>query len=86
VKINTDLQITIGSSSVSQLGTVTRFSSRCVALDCAPATPSIRGSMTNVTLSGAPSRFAFESKSMPLNPPPTIRTSHLMDGDICSAL
>src|SRR5262249_46049868 len=41
-----------------------RASSRCVAFDCAPVTPSIRGSMTNVTLSGSPVRLALEKRSL----------------------
>ena len=40
-----------------------RFSSRCVALDCMPVTPSISGSMTSSTLSGAPLRLALEKRS-----------------------
>src|SRR5579871_5966601 len=41
-----------------------RFSSRCVALDWAPVTPSIKGSITSVTLSGAPLRLALENRSL----------------------
>src|SRR5262249_44877766 len=41
-----------------------RASSRCVALDCAPLTPSIKGSITSVTLSGAPERLALEKRSL----------------------
>src|ERR1700761_7090295 len=43
---------------------MTRFSSRCVATDCAPVTPSIRGSITSVTLSGVLSSLAFENRSL----------------------
>src|SRR5215469_11847360 len=41
-----------------------RASSRCVAFDCAPVTPSISGSMTSVTLSGAPLRLALDKRSL----------------------
>src|SRR5215472_5222856 len=42
---------------------MTRFCSRRVAADCAPVTPSIRGSMTSVTFCEPSSSLAFENRS-----------------------
>src|SRR4029078_11067751 len=40
-----------------------RFSSSCVARDAAPVTPSIKGSITRVSLSGEPLRLALVKRS-----------------------